>query len=337
MSAAQDEYDAINSSVGWIDRTNRLRVEVRGPDRAKFLHNLATNDVKRLAPGRGCEAFVTSPQGKTLAYVSLLVAEEFILLRSELAAWTHLEPHFAKYGLFDDVSITNVSDSTFEWHFAGPRSHELLQALFADDTVPLTDLEQSELAHQPRRLGDNAVRVVRESPTSRAGWTLIGARADSDACRQSITQRAGGMALHQVSAATYDALRIEAGTPEFGRDVNADNLPQELCRDRQAINFVKGCYLGQETVARIDALGHVNKVLRGLRVDGNVVPVPGSTIEADGKPVGTLTSAAFSPGWQQPVALVIVRTAHATAGTSVTVIANGQRIRARIFDLPMPP
>ena len=339
MISSLELYDAVVAGVGWVDRTDRLRVEVRGPDRAKFLNNLTTNDVKRLGGGRGCEAFVTSPQGKTLAFVSLLAAEDLILLRADTAAWSHLKPHLEKYGLFDDVSVIDVSSATFEWHFAGPRADELLEILFtndADESVT-SGLDRSDLAHVPQRLAGLAVRLVRERPTGRSGWTLIGSRTDIDSCRQAILSHGHGVAPREIDAEIYDVLRIEAGTPEFGRDLSADNLPQELGRDALAINFVKGCYLGQETVARIDALGHVNKVLRGLRINGDASPNVGAPIEVEGKPVGIVSSTAFSPGWGQPIALAMIRTAHAIAGTRVSVLQNDRRIPALVCDLPMLP
>jgi folate-binding protein YgfZ len=134
-------------------------------------------------------------------------------------------------------------------------------------------------------------------------------------------------------------LRIEAGTPVFGRDVTADNLPQEVGRDNRAISFVKGCYLGQETVARIDALGHVNKLMKGLRLRGPAPhPIVGATLEHDGKKVGTVTSAAFSPGWGTTVALGYVRSSQAVDATELVVVAEGgEPLPAVVCDLPMIP
>ena len=138
-------------------------------------------------------------------------------------------------------------------------------------------------------------------------------------------------------------LRIEAGTPVFGREVTERNLPQEVGRDDRAINFVKGCYLGQETVARIDALGHVNQLLRGLRLEPtSTAPPPGSVVEIDGNRVGFVTSSAVSPGWNAPVALALIRATHARAGTAVIVKQPDQAgldaaAPATVCDLPMIP
>jgi tRNA-modifying protein YgfZ len=335
MKPFDESYHATVKSVGWTDRSQRARIEVRGPDRVKFLNNLLTNDVKRLAAGRGCESFVTSLQGKTLAYVTLLAAEDVILVRSERAALSNLIPHFEKYGLFDDVSWCDVSDSTFEWHFAGPSANEVLRRLAWRDQPGEADAP--ELSHQVSALADRSFRVIRENLTGRGGWSVIGSRNDEDAFRQAVQSLGDDVRPEKVEAGVFDALRIEAGTPEFGRDVNIDNLPQEIDRDSRAISFVKGCYLGQETVARIDALGHVNKILRGLRIENESVPAQGSQLEADGKTVGVITSAAFSPGWGQPIALAIIRTTSATAATRLTVSQDDRRIPAVVCELPILP
>ena len=137
----------------------------------------------------------------------------------------------------------------------------------------------------------------------------------------------------------FEALRIEAGTPVFGEEVTEKNLPQEFARDDRAISFVKGCYLGQETVARIDALGHVNQVLKGLAFEpGSECPAPGAGLEADGKRVGVITSAAMSPWRGHPVALGMVRISHARPGPPCGWRAQGKACRSsRRCRPPLPP
>jgi folate-binding protein YgfZ len=169
---------------------------------------------------------------------------------------------------------------------------------------------------------------------------LIGDRSGLEPLRTALAA-ASTRALVSIDDAAFEVLRIEAGTPVAGRDVTPENLPQEVARDTRAINFVKGCYLGQETVARIDAMGHVNRLLRGLLLDTRTPPPPGSAIlQADGRPVGAVTSAAFSPGRGQVVALGYVRASHVRAGTAVRVSApepgsSAQGVAAVVSDLPM--
>lgn len=330
MNPPRDALTAVSSGAALVDRSDRVRLDVAGPDRAQFLHNLTTNDVKRLAPGRAAEAFVTSPQGKTLGFVTLVACDDRILVLTDPGAAGPILPHLQKYGVFDDVTVRDAGPETFEFHLAGPRADDLLHAAGAE--LP----EAGDFRHVATRAGDRSVHVLRESPLGAPGLTVIGARADAESVRAALTAGGGASVL---DPATADALRIEAGTPAAGRDVTPDNLPQEVGRDARAINFVKGCYLGQETVARIDALGHVNRHLRGLLLEGGPgdEPPAGSAIETQGKPVGVVTSSAYSPRRGRPVALGYVRTAHATPGSPVQVVVNGTRRAAVVTDLPIPP
>jgi tRNA-modifying protein YgfZ len=322
-------YRSVLDRAAWFDRSRRRRLEIVGPDRAKFLHNLTTNDVKRLAEGSGHESFVTSPQGKVLAYVTLLSCEAAtILLRTDPDSLELLRPHLNKYGVFDDVAIEDTSARTFEFHLAGPSRGAILEHLGID--LP----PEGALRHRSSEVAGIAVRVVRESPTGRPGITLIGPVEQSDSIKLALVE-AG---VPELVEATFEALRIEAGTPISGRDVTPTHLPQEVGRDSLAINFVKGCYLGQETVARLDALGHVNRIFKGLRFEGAVVPPAGTPLAFEGKVVGSVTSSAFSPGWDAPIGLGYVRVAQATAGSKLVATVEGVgEVGAVVDDLPMLP
>ena len=324
----------LDDHLGLVDRTERTRLEVSGPDRAKFLHNLTTNEVKRLAVGRGCEAFVTSLQGKTIGYVVMLIAEDRIIVRSDPGGMELALPHFLKYGLFDDVAIEDRSESTFEVHLLGSSIEELMR--HTGTMLP----GEAEYSHVTTEAAGRLVRIVRESPTGLPGFTVIGDRADAETVIAALNAAAGDNALDELGPSEFEALRIEAGTPVFGKDVTEKNLPQEFARDDRAISFVKGCYLGQETVARIDAVGHVNQVLKGLSLEpGSACPPSGSILEADGKRVGAITSSADSPWRGHPVALALIRTGLANAGTTLQVAAVGAGgpLLATVTDLPIPP
>ena len=330
MRSGLDELEAITNRGGWIDRSDRARLAVGGPDRAKFLHNLTTNHVKKLGVGRGQEAFVTSPQGKTIGYVTLLATEDVILVRSDPNGLAVALPHFRKYGVFDDVALEDRGAGTFEYHLMGPLAADLLGRLGAERPG------DEELAHVATTVAGRPVRVVRESPAGLGGWALIGDRVDAETVGAALREGGGVGGLEAITAAIFDGLRIEAGTPVFGRDVTPENLPQEVGRDPRTIDFVKGCYLGQETVARLDALGHVNKILRGVRLGSDPVPPPGTPLEFEGRRVGTITSAASSPRSGRPVALAYVRTAQAGQGTRLlTAIEGGDPAPAVVVDLPM--
>ena len=147
-----------------------MRVEVSGPDRVKFLHNLTTNEVKRLQIGRGCEAYVTSSQGKTIGYVILLAVEDRIIVRSDPAGLELAMPHFRKYGVFDDVAIEDRREATFELHLAGAGCADLVWR--AGASVP----DEPDYTHILSELAGRPVRIVRERPTDLPGLTIIGNR-----------------------------------------------------------------------------------------------------------------------------------------------------------------
>jgi tRNA-modifying protein YgfZ len=326
------EWEAITTHAGLVDRSDRVRLEVSGPDRAKFLHNLTTNDIKRLAVGRGCEAFVTSPQGKTIGYLIVLAADDKVIARADPGGDALALPHFRKYGVFDDVSIDDRSSSTFELHLFGPQATELVRRVAGR-------LPDDEYAHILTEIGGNVVRLVRESPAMSRGLTVIGEKTAAVVVKDTFREDGRDLGLVEVDAAGFDILRIEAGTPVFGKEITEKNLPQEFGRDDRAINFVKGCYLGQETVARIDALGHVNQLLKGLLLEpGSPCPQPGSALEHDGKRVGVITSVAYSPLRNAGVGLGLIRTSHSVAGTrlSVMCLEGTGPAEAIVCDLPMP-
>jgi folate-binding protein YgfZ len=330
MTDPRDAYHAAARSAGFFDRSDRVRIEVGGPDRAKFLHNLTTSDVKRLAVGRGQEAFITSPQGKTLGHVTLLAGPDRILLRSDGPAPAGFLPHLEKYGVFDEVALDDASCRTFEFHLAGPAAEAVLTRAGG------TPLPPGDLAHAETELAGTPVRVVREAPYGLPGLTLIGPAEQRPAVATRLRAEGEPLGLVDVPAESAEALRIEAGTPAFGRDVTPENLPQEIGRDERAISFVKGCYLGQETVARIDALGHVNKLLKGVRLlQPGPVPPAGATIAAAGQSIGKITSAADSPGWGVPVALAVLKATQARAGLEVEVQFGDAPAAAVVCYLPM--
>jgi tRNA-modifying protein YgfZ len=292
----------------WADRSDRERLVITGRDRAKFLHNLCTNDVKKLVAGRGCEAFVTSPQGKTLAWIAIHERGDDLLVRADPGGLALATPHFAKYSVFDEVEFRDASGDTFEIHLVGATASGLLPEGFPSEFR--LDQELSVVAH---RCPIGEVTLIRESPLGPEGITVIGPRSWRDSFVRGF-ERKPLERLRRLTAEDIEGARIEAGTPSFGADITADNLPQEIGRDSRTISFTKGCYLGQETVARLDALGHVNKLLRRLDVQNGSPPAPGTPIQVDGQPAGIVTSSGRSPRDRRGVALAMVRVKVGTVG-----------------------
>jgi folate-binding protein YgfZ len=266
----EKQYHALRSGNALVPLINWSSVTLTGADRQSFLQSFCTNDVNRLAPGESCEAFFTNVKGKTLAHGLIACSESELAIVGVPAQSAALIEHLDRYVIREDVQLR---DATAERSCV---------------------LDCSGLL--PRCFTWNLVGNVAGGVT----WV-------APSVRESLVETCVDRGLTVVGEAAFTAARIEAGVPLFGVDFDENNLPQEIGRDSNAISFTKGCYLGQETVARIDALGHVNQRVVGVRFAGINVPVIGSEVLRDGKVVGRITSATLSPRLGAALALAMVR------------------------------
>jgi len=187
-------------------------------------------------------------------------------------------------------------------------------------------------SHAAARLAGIDVRLVRGGgETGEAEVWVASAAADGARVREALL----GAGVRPVGADAREALRIEAGWPRYGLDVDATVLLPEIPLE-PFVSYSKGCYIGQEVVVRVRDRGHVNRHLRGLLLESTVVPPPGATVLSGEAEVGRVTSAAWSPGRSRPVALAFVRRQHAEPGTAVTVRWDGGQAPATVTALPMP-
>jgi folate-binding protein YgfZ len=276
-----EQYEALRAGRGFVELADWSCVTVTGADRQTFLNNFCTNDVKKLSPGESCEAFFTNVKGKIIGH-GLVVCDEakidFIGPPGQAAA---LAAHLDRYVIREDAHPRDATS-------------ELIHVLVTGDAA----------VSQP---GTVQWRLLGELP---CGFRQAN-KADQERLHDSLS--ADGLLPCGLSG--FNTLRIEAGTPLFGIDFDDRNFPQEVGRDRQAISFTKGCYLGQETVARIDALGHVNQQLAGVKFDGAEVPPAGAELTSGSAVAGHVTSATHSPKLNAPLALAMIRRGHQTIGS----------------------
>ncbi len=299
------QHEALTRNAGWVDLGARTLIELTGRDRAAFLHNFCTNEVRKLTPGSGCEAFFTSVQGKTFGHGYIFCQQESLVVDSVPDQASTLIAALDRYLIREEVQLHDRSGQWSELLLSGGNAEDVLRQL------SLEKIPTERLSHTAVTVQGIAARLRRVDWTGPHDFLFQVASEQLAALEEAVTA-AGAVGC---SDAAFDAARIEAGTPWFGRDITAANLPQEVGRDQYAISFTKGCYLGQETVARIDALGHVNKNLCGVRFLGSDVPEPGTPLSLDEKEVGQVTSAAFSPKLGAPLALAYLRRGTQTPGT----------------------
>jgi folate-binding protein YgfZ len=318
---AAAEYQALSEGVGLVDASSRSLVAVSGADRASFLHNLCTNEIRKLPAGAGAEAFLLDARGHIVFHTLILAGNDEHILDAGPGQGEQLLRHLDKYLIRERVELLDRSHDWGELLVAGPQAVPLLAKLVGDE------FPAERLAHLPTYLGGRNVTIV-QVDLARPISFLVRATKDDLPIVWSELVQAGARPCGEQA---FDAARIEAGHPFFGRDISDKNLPQEVGRDQQTISFVKGCYLGQETVARIDALGHVNKTLVGVHFQGEQVPQPGLAIaSSDGQPVGEVTSAAWSGRLKSPLALAYIRRGHTAPGTHL----KSELGEAKVIALP---
>jgi tRNA-modifying protein YgfZ len=300
-----DQYQALTQAWGLVDVSNRTRLELTGKDRADFLSGFCTNDLRRLEPGRGCEAFLTNAKGRIIGHVLVFCGPQSLIVETVPGQVDPILNHLDRYLIREDVQLQDRTADWGELLIAGPHAGVCLSR-WLDRDLDERMREQVWMSLYRIKLGDDDAYLAFMPRTDLgrriAELTSLGARLCSDA--------------------VLDVLRIEAGWPQFGKDITDANLPQEVNRDALAISFTKGCYLGQETVARLDALGHVNRLLVSVRWHGSTIPAVGEQLEAEGQSVGTVTSVVWSPRYSAPLALAYVRTPHHYEGTPLQSAAG---------------
>jgi folate-binding protein YgfZ len=291
-----DQYTALRTGRGLVELPGWSSVTLTGADRQAFLHNFCTNDIKRLVPGQNCETFFTNVKGKILGHGLVTCRNDELVIIGVPGQAPRLMEHLDRYVIREDVQLR---DTTAERRFVLIAGEGLVRDYFSqfrpDGSTPAIACR----FYSWNLLGTDFAGLLELRPeelaTVLAGLTEIG--------------------IVRVDRPAFNAARIEAGVPLFGVDFDDRNFPQEVGRNEQAISFNKGCYLGQETVARIDALGHVNQQLAGVRFAGDQPPEIGTELTHAGHAVGHVTSATYSPRLQAPLALAILRREHAAVGT----------------------
>ena len=324
MSNSRDDQSS-EPPVGYVqarqkaavfDVSARTRLVMTGADRRNFLHNFCTNDVRGLADGASCEAFLLNVKGRILGHLFVSAEEDGRLwIGSVSGQAAPISEHLAKYHLLEDFQLSDCSVENCEFLVTGPAAAELL----CEAGIDVTGLA----VFQNRRLTLSAVEPASDVFVQR--FDLLGPPGFLLTTTVSGTALAGRLESAGLAAgapAAFESLRIEAGFPVYGMDLSVDNLAQEACRTDRAISFTKGCYLGQEPVARIHALGHVNRELRVLEIRGEETPAVGTALlrpDNVEKEIGQLSSVSWS--WQRgcAVGIALVRSQFASPGTELPI------------------
>jgi len=319
------EYEAARSAVGLMQRAGRALFRIAGGDRATFLQGLLTNDVVALQPGQGCQALFLDIKGHVRGALDLWATDDAIIAGCEPDFIDGVLPDLTKYVLAADVQASDLRGEETVLALVGPGADA---ALARAGVVTPTDARGLCAA----TLGGVAVRVARTEDLGAAGVEVHTPVAAVNEVWCALEQATGESVPVYIGWNAAEALRLEAGVVRSGHEVSGEEFPQELRLDA-AINYEKGCYLGQETVARIHYRGQVNRLLSGLRADS---PLPvGAELISSGREVGRITSTAQSPRLGS-IALAMVRREESEGGAAVEVHVDGSAVAdARVTGLPI--
>jgi aminomethyltransferase len=289
-----DQYQALKHGCALIDRSAQGRLELTGADRHRFLNAYVTCDVKGLAPGASCYGFFTSAQGRILADAVVFALAGRLWVEVPAGHEEALLRHLQKYILSDRVEV-RVLAGRAPFALVGPAS--------------------------------GAVEVEADLPVSRAhpfgvpGLTLWVPAAEAPQIKSRLLE--DGRVV-EAGLEALEVVRTEAGVPWFGRDFGPENFPQETGRE-DAVSYTKGCYLGQEVVARIHYRGGVQKILRRLAFQPGQAPESGTTLLHEDRAAGVLGTVVDSPAYGHPIGLAILHQRAAEAGTRLR-FAGGEAV-----------
>ena len=298
------EYELLRDAVGLVDRSSRGKIKLLGGEALEFLQGQVTNDVEALSEGTGCYAALLSHKGKVRADMRVLRGADRVWLDTEPGLQAILEQTVRMYGIGRDVRVEDVTVERAILSLLGPAARSTL------------DVEPPGVEHSFVE-GEHGLYV-----TTHLGVDVICAASDADGVRAALD-------VDEVSEDAAECLRIESGRPRLGLDFDTDTIPEEAGLNERAVSFTKGCYVGQETVARLHYKGKPNRHLRGLRL--SEPGTRGDELRLDGRAVGAVGSVSISPVLG-PIALAVVRR-EAAPGDVLEVGESGAT--AKVVDLPL--
>jgi folate-binding protein YgfZ len=317
------DYEVLRHGCGIAERSGLDCLEVLGADRLRFLNAYLTCDVKGLAAGQGAYGFFTSAQGRILADAVVLAHDDRLWLELPPGQLEPIAGHLRKYLLADRVELRPLRDM-LPLTLAGPGAAAALTRL-----APGWEPPPAAWGHARAMVLDTEVCVQRTERLGVPALTLWVPAAVAEPLREELLAWSGGeggAGPRAIGGEALEVVRAEAGIPRFGHDFGPQNFPQETGVE-EAVSYTKGCYLGQEVVARIHYRGAVQKSLCGLIFDGAAVPAPGTALLFEGREAGAIGTAVLSLALDRPIGLAILHRRAAAPGTRLELAGGGGEVR----------
>jgi folate-binding protein YgfZ len=326
MSDLATEYSAAREQAVVFDQSPRGKIEVAGPDAVTFLQNLSTNDIKNLPPGAGCEAFFVTVKARVVAHAwiyRLPSAESALWLDVDAARAAVVMTHLDRHLISEQVELTDHTGELAQLQLAGPRAPDLIGQILGQRAAELGPLEHTSATRE------GVIGIRRRDVLALPGFDIL---ARPEAAR-ALWQDLLAAGVVPAGMETFEVLRVEAGLPLDGVDMDENRFVVEVGRIAQAICYTKGCYLGQEPIVMARDRGHVNRLLLGIKLPCGPV-AGGAKLFRDGQEVGGVTSSVFSPRLGCGIGLAYLRRGSQEPGTILEVENSAGRSEAIVSALP---
>ena len=327
FATLEAEVTSARQHGGVVDLSNWSKLKISGADAADFVHNYTTHDIKALAEGQGLQTAVTTWKGTMLDHVFVYRLEDGLRMIGHPETAPLINNALQKYLFGVDVSIEDVTEARAMFYVFGPHAAAILEAA-GDELLGELPMHGFKLVS----LDGSDSMVARTWPLGGDGFMVLIPTEQAVEAFKAIHTAAGAHQAPFIGLEAFEILRIEAGMPSYPQEINDERNPWEV-RLADSVSMNKGCYLGQEVVARLANYQKVQRHLVGLSL-AQPVEAGLSLIDEDGKAVGLVTSVAFAPDATQPTALGFVKTAWAEAGRKLRVASGETPIEAEVRDLP---
>ncbi|MDY3556960.1 glycine cleavage T C-terminal barrel domain-containing protein [Gemmata sp. JC717] len=326
------EYQAAVTGAALFDTSAAAKLVLTGPDAPMFLGNLSTNDTKELPLGGGCEAYFCDPRAKVkfqtwIYHIRLSDGRHAMWVETTAGRNTELVQYLDRYLISEQVEIADRTADFAQLHLAGPGAAAVLGTALGE---PVPDLPA--FAHMERTFGGTATcSLRRRDQLGVPGFDVVCRTDVIDGVRR-ILSAAGAV---PAGPDVFETLRIEAGAPVFGKDIDENRFVMEVGFAPRAVSYSKGCYLGQEPIVMArDRAGHVNRAFLGVKVlEGGPLPA-GTKLFRDGAEVGLVTSSCDSPRLGAPIALGYLKWKHQEPGTKMDAETPTGKRAVEVLGLP---
>ena len=329
FSSLNEEYEALRHAMGLLDCSQSGVIEVKGDDRTRFLHGMLTNDIKQLQPGNGCYAAFLTPQGRLVGDMRVYCLEESLLLTVEPSLRSKVPLALGKYIIGGRPELIDRSEDLSILALQGRQPFRLLEKL-----CPGIRPFARPFDHQERDVLGITIRICQANHVLDDRYDLIVPTNRLVDLWKSLIETGRGMGLSPVGFNALNIRRVEAGIPWYEFDMDEKTLPLEAGLEKNAISLTKGCYIGQESVARITYRGQVQRKLAGLIIAGDILATKGDKVFKEEQEMGWVTSSVLSIALQHPIALGYLRRDAFEAGTVLRIEHSGVALRATVSSLP---